>query len=167
MNMKKLIYLLFIIIIQNSFGQISNCNLQNDNKIWIAKFEKAKSNIEKIKLIKDKIKADSIYLETKPKIAEHDQPNAKSDNKNSKGEYCGCRIRFMLTQKEKSIEANLNAKPKLSNVIKSLSAEKIEKLEYVNSKDALSLFGPKCKCGVIYIHVKDKKLQKEINSASI
>ena len=166
--MNKLIYLIFIIILQNSFGQTSNCDLQSENEKWILRFEDAKSNNDKINLIKEKIKADSIYIETMPKIPEQDQPSAKSENRNVNGEFCGCRIRFYFNVgKDKYVEANLNAKPKLSSAVNKLNIQHIKKIEYINKKVALHVFGPWAKAGIIYIYLKSKTLRREINSASI
>jgi hypothetical protein len=135
----------------------SDCNLQTENKVWKFDFSKADSKSERIELIRQKLIADSIYQETKPIInTAHGRINSHEDKL---GNYCGCKISFLLVPKRKGgyYDLNLNTRPNLIKVINSLNVENIEQIFYMleNNNNAL---GPSGKCGVIKLTTKDKEL---------
>ena len=69
--MRKTTYILTILVFGMTYSQEnenSDCNLQSENQLWKAEYEKAESKAERIELIKFKIKSDSIYEQSEPKI---------------------------------------------------------------------------------------------------
>jgi hypothetical protein len=151
---------------QITFSQkivLDTCKLQFENKNWIAVFENAKNDADRIVLIRQKIKSDSIYSEVLAAVPEIDMPSVKTENINADGKFCGCRIRFnVFIDKNTPVEANLNSNPKLSESIDKFNIQTIERIEYINKKDALSLFGPVAKEGVVEIYIKSNSLKRDI-----
>ena len=164
--MKKTFCFLILILSSITFGQNDNetkCELQAQNINWKNKFEKADNESEQIKLIKEKIKSDSIYSEFKPKIITHDTPTITNEVVDANGNKCGCRILFVLRySKKKSIHLNLNSKPKLSSILEKLNNKNIEKIWFVFDKKAEAVYGTQAECGFVEINIQDRKLKKLI-----
>ena len=79
----------------------SVCDLQSENQLWKAEYEKAESKAERIELIKSKIKSDSIYEQSEPKIKTVHSPTIFNEHKNKNGIECGCKILFILHYKKR------------------------------------------------------------------
>ncbi len=141
----------------------SDCALQTENEKWKLEFSKTVSKSEQIELIKQKLVADSIYRATKPVInTAHGRINGHEDED---GNYCGCKILFLLVPKGKSgfYELNLNSRPHLLEVIKSLNKENIGRIFYMLENDNNTL-GPTGRCGIIKLTTTDEELIKRIKN---
>ncbi len=158
--LKKLLYILSIMVLGITHSQDykdSVCSLQAENAEWKLKFSKSASKSEQIEFIRQKLIADSIYVETKPVInTVHGRINSHEDRN---GNYCGCKISFILVPKGKGVRynLNLNSRPNLIEVINSFNEMSVENIFYMleNNNSAL---GPSGKCGVVKLTTKDKDL---------
>ena len=150
-------------IIHSQENTDSDCTLQVENENWKLEFSKTDSKTERIELIKQKLVADSIYRETKPIInTAHGRINGHED---VDGNYCGCKILFLLVPKGKGefYELNLNSRPNLLEVIKSLNKDNIKQIFYMLENDNNTL-GPTGRCGIIKLTTTDEKLIKRIKN---
>ena len=78
----------------------SDCNLQTENQLWKTEYEKAESKAERIELIKSKIKADSIYTQSEPKIKTAHSTTIFNEHADKNGTECGCKILFIFHYKK-------------------------------------------------------------------
>lgn len=168
-NLKKLIYILSIIFFGITYSQENktfDCNLQLENKLWKTEFEKAKSKSERIELIKRKIKSDSIYKQSEPKIITVHSATYYNNHKDKNGNECGCKILFILHyKKRKAIILNLNERPELKIVVEKLNSDNVEQIWYVFKKEtAQAVYGMSGKCGFVQLKITDRKLKRLIKN---
>jgi len=144
----------------------SDCDLQSENQLWKVQYEKAESKAERIELIKSKIKSDSIYEQSEPKIKTAHSPTIFNKHKNKSGIECGCKILFILHyKKRRSIIVNLNERPELSIVVDKLNSENVEQIwsEFKN-ETAQAVYGVAGKCGFVQLKITDRKLKRLIKN---
>ena len=144
----------------------SDCNLHSKNQLWKAEYEKAETKTERIELIKAKIKSDSIYEQSEPKIITVHSPTIINEHKNQDGIECGCKILFIFHyKKRRSIIVNLNDRPELSIVVDKLNSENVERIwsEFKN-ETAQAVYGVAGKCGFIQLRITDRKLKRLIKN---
>jgi len=165
-RMKKTFCFIILIFYSIAFGQNgkeNKCELQAQNITWKTEFEKVENKSQQIKLIKEKIKSDSIFSDFQPKIITHDTPTITNEAVDENGNKCGCKILFVLWySKKKSIRLNLSSKPQLSSILENLNAENIEKIWFVFDKSAEAIYGGQAECGFVQIEARDKKLKRLI-----
>lgn len=158
-----------ILVFGTNFAQEnkqSDCKLELENELWIKEFIKAESKSKKIELIKNKIKADSVYAKYEPKIRTKHSATITNEQVNENGTKCGCKIYFALQYKNRdAIELNLNSKPELSNLIKILNSENIEEIINVFDKTALMIYGSYGECGYVKLKTRNRKLKRKIKSS--
>ena len=144
----------------------SDCNLQSENQLWKAEYEKAESKAERIELIKFKIKSDSIYEQSEPKIKTAHSPTIFNEHKNENGIECGCEILFIFHyKKRRSIIVNLNDRPELSIVVDKLNSENVERIWTEFKKvTAQAVYGVAGKCGFVQLRITDRKLKRLIKN---
>jgi hypothetical protein len=150
-------------IVHSQENKESDCTLQTENEKWKLEFLKTDSKSEQIELIKQKLVADSVYRDTKPVInTAHGRINGHED---ANGNYCGCKILFLLIPKGIGgfYELNLNSRPNLLEVIKSFDKENIKRIFYLLENDNNAL-GPTGRCGIIKLTTTDKELIKQIKN---
>tara|TARA_R110002033_G_scaffold148851_2_gene185964 strand:- start:1928 stop:2404 length:477 start_codon:yes stop_codon:yes gene_type:complete len=150
-------------MVHSQENKVSDCALQTENEKWKLEFSKTDSKSEQIELIKRKLVWDSIYKETKPVInTAHGRINGHEDEN---GNYCGCKILFLLVPQGKGefYELNLNSRPHLLEVIKSLNKENIKRIFYMLENDNNAL-GPTGRCGIIKLTTTDEELIKRIKN---
>jgi len=168
--MKRILFFTLFLCLSNViFAQednTSDCNLQSENKLWKAEYEKAENKSERIKLIKSKIKSDSIYEQSEFKIKTAHSPTIFNEHKNKNGIECGCKILFILHyKKRRSIIVNLNDRPELSIVVDELNSENVERIWSEFKKEtAQAVYGVAGKCGFIQLRIKDRKLKRLIKN---
>ena len=165
--MKKEILLLIILMFFGKIHGQNSCALQEDNISWEKKFEKAQSEVEKIKLIKEKIKSDSTYSVANQNIVIRDGNNNQHYNKN--GDECGCKILFLLEySKKKNVSLNLNLKPKFSKVVEKINLENTDvNFHSFDSKIATSMFGTNGECGFVKITARNRELKKLLKTTGL
>ena len=154
---------MFLGVLYSQEGKDSNCNLRTENENWKLEFKKVDSKSERIELIQQKLIADSIYVETKPVInTSHGRINSHEDKN---GNYCGCKISFILVPKRKRVQysLNLNSHPNLIKVVSSFNESNVEDIFHILDNNNKAL-GPNGKCGVVKITTRDKKLIKLIKN---
>ncbi len=164
--MKKAFYILIFLILEITHAQVKDntkCNLQAENKLWKSEFENNISEIKHIELIKNKIRFDSIYKQSKPNIQSNRSLTIKNENQNLNGIECGCKILFVLNiKKKRAVILNLNEKPELSSLINKLNEKNTELIRYeFDEKKAQSIWGPAGKCGFVTFKITDKKLNRD------
>jgi hypothetical protein len=144
----------------------SDCNLQSENELWKAEYEKTESKAERIELIKTKIKADSIYAQSEPRIKTAHSATIFNEHIAVNGAECGCKILFVLWyKKRKSIIINLNERPELSVVVDKLNSENIEQIWSEFKKEtAQAVYGVSGKCGFVQLKTTDRKLKRLIKN---
>jgi len=144
----------------------SDCNLQKENKLWKMKYEKAESKPEQIDLIKSKIKADSIYIQSEPRIKTVHSATIINEHVDKKGTECGCKILFILHYtKRKAIILNLNERPELTIVVEKLNSDNVEQIMHGFDKEiAQALYGISGKCGFVQLKTTDRKLKRLIKN---
>ena len=147
-------------------NKTSDCDLQTENQLWKAEYEKAESKAERIELIKVKIKADSIYTQSEPKIKTAHSPTIFNEHQDKNGTECGCKILFILHyKKRKSILVNLNEHPELIQVINELNSENVEQIWSEFKKEtAQAVYGLSGKCGFVQLKITDRKLKRLIKN---
>jgi hypothetical protein len=160
---------LTILVFGTTYAQeekTSDCNLQLENKLWKAKYEKAESKTERIELIKRKIKVDSIYEQSEPKIKTVHSATIFNEHADKNGTECGCKILFILHyKKRKSIIVNLNERPELSKVVNELNSENVEQIWSEFKKEiAQAVYGVSGKCGFVQLKITDRKLKRLIKN---
>ena len=164
--MKNLILILgfaFSGILHSQEKKDTICGLRTANEKWKLEFKKAESKSERIDLIKQKLISDSIYVETKPIInTVHGRINSHEDKD---GNYCGCKISFILAPKRKGgfYNLNLNSRPNLIDVVNSLDETNVENIFYILENDNPAL-RPSGICGVVKMTTKDDELIKSIKN---
>ena len=165
--MKKEIVLLIILMFFGKIHGQNPCALPEENIFWKRQFEKAQSKVEKIKLIKEKIKSDSIYSVANQNIVIRDGNNNQHYNKN--GDECGCKILFLLEySKKKSVSLNLNLKQKFSKVVEKINVENTDvNFHSFDSKIATSMFGKNGECGFVIITTKNRELKKLLQTTGL
>ncbi len=169
LNLKNLIYILTILVFGITYAQenkTSDCNLQLENKLWKMEFEKAKSKSERIELIKRKVKSDSIYEQSEPKIITVHSATIFNEHKDKNGTECGCKILFILHyKKRKSIIVNLNERPELNIIVEKLNSDNVEQIWYEFKKEtAQAVYGVSGKCGFVQLKITDRKLKRLIKN---
>lgn len=169
MPLKKILYISTFIFLGIAYAQAdktSDCNLPIENELWKIEFEKAKSKSERIKLIKTKIKADSIYKRTELKIKTVHLPTIINEHENQYGIKCGCKILFVLYYKRrKAITINLNERPELSILVNKLSSENIKQIWFEFEKEtAQAIYGVAGKCGFVQLKITDRNLRQIIKN---
>ena len=164
--MKREIIILIFLFFGKIHGQ-NPCDLSLENISWKSKFEKAQSEIEKIKLIKEKIKFDSVYSPANRNVVIRDGNNNRYYNKN--GDNCGCKILFLLEySKKKNIPLNLSLKPKLSKIVDKINAENTDiYFHSFDQKTSVSMFGSNGECGFVIMTTKNKGLKKLIKTTGL
>jgi len=167
--LRKIIFILTILVFGTTYAQenkTSDCNLQTENKLWKVEYEKAESKTERSELIKTKIKADSIYEQSEPKIKTVHSATIFNEHKDRNGTECGCKILFILHyKKQKSIIINLNETPKLSIIVEKLNSDNIEQIWYEFKKEtAQAVYGISGKCGFVQLKITDRKLKRLIKN---
>jgi hypothetical protein len=131
--LKKTFYILSFLIFgicNSQENSSSDCQLQEENKLWIAKFSNTDSKEKRIELIKNKIISDSVYSYKQPTlVSSHGRFNSHEDNN---GKDCGCKITFFLTYSStrKTIELNLNLYPEQTVIVDSLNPNNIRRIFY-------------------------------------
>jgi len=167
--LRKILYILTILVFGMTYGQenkTSDCDLQSENQLWKAEYEKAESKAERIELIKSKIKSDSIYEQSEPKIKTAHSPTIFNEHKNKNGIECGCKILFILHyKKRRSIIVNLNDRPELNIVVDKLNSENVERIWTEFKKEtAQAVYGVAGKCGFVQLRITDRKLKRLIKN---
>ena len=167
--MKKILYIISFLVFGATFAQenkTSDCNLQSENDLWKTEYENSESNKERIELIKEKIKSDSIYSYREPKIKINHNITFINQHVDKKGTECGCKILFILNyQKQKTIIVNLNERPELNIVVNSLNTENVEQVMFsFDQKTAQDIYGTSSKCGFVQLKVTDRKLKRLIKN---
>ena len=164
--MRKILFILSIFVFGISYSQENvypDCNLQIENEQWKIKFEKTESKTERISLIKQKIKSDSIYSLREPKFKISHSITWYNEQVDEKGNDCGCKILFILYYSKKNlIILNLNSKPELSSILKELNSENIDLFYSFDKLTAQTLYGTSSKCGFIQMTLKDNKIKRKI-----
>ena len=168
-HLRKTLYILAILVFGTTYAQeneTSDCNLQSENRLWKAEYKKAESKAERIELIKTKIKADSIYTQSEPRIKTAHSATIFNEHEDKNGTECGCKILFVLHyKKRKSIIVNLNERPELTVVVEKLNSENIERVWYEFKKEnAQAIYGVSGKCGFIQLKITDRKLKRLIKN---
>jgi hypothetical protein len=168
MNIKSIVYLLFLIITQTFFGQdknAENCDLENKNVEWKNSFINSTTKENKLILIREKIISDTIYREYKPKLTVQCGSSLSAEVINKNGINCGVKILFALNYTPKnSLTLDLNKNPEYLLILEKLNELNIEKIIPVFDKSAQSIYGIYAKSGVVILITKNNKLRKEIKS---
>ena len=163
--MKTIIYLLFLLINQYSFGQnkvADSCDLSTKNIQWKASFEIAESDELKIKLIRDKIISDTIYSEFKPNVIIRCSPSIYAETVDENENNCGIKILFALNYtKKKFIILDLNKNPEYLFIVEKLNEINIHQIYPVFGLGAQALYGIHGKSGAIILKTENKKFIKE------
>ena len=164
--MKKIISFLFLVLSSIAFSQNekgNECDLQAENTRWKTEFEKSENEIQQIKLIKEKIKSDSIYSKFQPKIITHNTPTITNEAVDENGNKCGGKILFILWySKKESIHLDLNTKPQLSSILEKINPENTKSIWFAFDEKAKSVYGNQAQFGFVQIEVRDKKIKKLI-----
>lgn len=159
----KNILLIFILFSQNNFSQkISVRELSiKENLEWISKFKLIENQPDKIENIINKIKLDSIinynpivtYITKNGHI--HDSLDTTKPSK----------IVFVLSQKKTMWLLDLNQFPNFSNVLKFITADKVDDVYLLDNKASKTLFGYRGDSGTIMIKSNNKKLKRLLKKA--
>lgn len=162
----KLLFILIVISLQTVKAQdnkISDCKLQENNKLWKIKYKKSENKNEKISLIKEKIQFDSLFTPFTPKIRIPHSATITNEHIDNNGSKCGGKILFILYHKKmESIFLNLNEKPNLSSLVSKINTENIKQIDYLESETARAVYGTRAKYGVIILRTDDRNLKKTI-----
>jgi hypothetical protein len=168
-HLRKILYILSILVFGTTYAQENktcDCNLQTENKLWKAEYEKAESKTERINLVKSKIKSDPIYKQSEPKIKTAHSPTIINEHEDPDGIECGCKILFIFHyKKRRSIIVNLNERPELSIVVDKLNSENVERIwSEFKRETAQAVYGVAGKCGFIQLRITDRKLKRLIKN---
>ena len=141
---------------ESAAGQDSNkgdCSLQKENEIWKSKYLATELKSDRIKLLKEKILADSIYRLRQPElITVHGPINNYEDQD---GINCGCKIYIILVpRKTKFLPLDLGNNHDLMPVLHAINTENIDTIYH--NLDQKKYRGTNC--GVIKLTTKDKEL---------
>ena len=169
-QLKKILYILIIFVFGIGFAQekeASDCNLQTENELWKADYEKSESQVQRIELIKQKIIADSVYIQFEPKIITTHSATIINKFVDANGNDCGCKILFILYyKKRKAIVLDLQLRPELNVIVEKLNSENIADIFHSFEKEtARAIYGAESgKCGFVQMTVKERKLKKLIKN---
>ena len=155
-----------MILHQQLFGQdlvTDGCDLKNKNIEWTTCFENEVTIKMKLRLIREKIIADSIYGVLKPKLLKKCHPSIFAETVDSNGKHCGVKILFILRYtKKKSVILDLNKNPDYICIVEKLNEIKIESVFPIFGRKALALYGSLGQSGVVILTTKNKQLRKQI-----
>lgn len=164
---QKLLFLslLFTIICFGQNTKIDSLASKNSNLNWINSLEEVNTKGEKLKVIIEKIKTDSIISQSditeKIVIKVNDGENVNDAiNKKTK-----CKIVFVLIQGKVGHLLDLNQYPNYSVVLKYLTEETIDSIEILKDEKATSLYGSRAICGAVIMKSNNKKLKKLIRKS--
>ncbi|WP_284653542.1 hypothetical protein [Flavobacterium terrisoli] len=159
--MKKLF--LFLLLSSTAFSQPKTVREKSieSNLDWIKRFEENVTMKEKLNLIIEKVKQDSI-ISYNPIITYISNGHIHDSIDSSKN----CKILFVLNQKRNMWLIDLNQFPKYSKILKFITAEKIEKINVINQNAGIAVFGQRGGCGVIMINSHSGKLKRLFKKAS-
>lgn len=158
----KLFYLnlLFAIICFGQNPKIDSLTSKNFSENWINDLKKINTKEEKLKVIIEKIKIDSVISQADIsekiviKVSEGENVN-DAINKKTK-----CKILFVLNQKKVGHILDLNRFPNYSIILKYLTIENIKSIEVLENENAISNYGSSASCGVVILNTNDRKLRK-------
>ncbi|WP_417445053.1 hypothetical protein [Joostella sp.] len=160
MIFKNIFTLCIILIATNSFSQTTECNLQKENKAWLAEFRKTDNIPDQLSLIIQKIKSDTVYTRLKSVINKpHSSRIHNYVDKNNN--LCGTKILFTID----SHKIDLNERPSYIKAINELSTNQIESITFIEPKMASALFGSHGNKGAVMINSKNEILNTLINKA--
>jgi hypothetical protein len=164
---QKLLFLtlLFTIICFGQNTKVDSLTSKNSNLNWIKRLEEVNTKGDKLKVIIEKIKTDSIISQSdiieKIVINVNDGENVNDAiNKKTK-----CKIVFVLIQGKVGHLLDLNQYPNYSVALKYLTEETIDSIEILKDEKATSLYGSRAICGVVEMKSNNRKLKKLIRKS--
>lgn len=132
------------------------------NSDWIREFEEKKGKLEKLNLIIEKVKLDSI-IDYNPVITYISKTGHIHDSIDSSK---SCKILFILNQKRYMWLLDLNQFPKYSKILKYIDVNEIKRIEVLSERASIASFGQRGACGVIMIKSNNRKLKRLFKKAS-
>lgn len=160
--MKKTLITILLILTNYCFGQNPDKQVvieRTENLNWVENLEKINSKAQRIQIIIEKIKRDSI-VEFKNadrivvKLKEGENVNDAINRQSN------CKVLFVLNQKKVGYLLDLNQYPNYSDILKYLTSDSINSIEILKGEKATSIYGSRASCGVIILKSEDKKLRK-------
>ncbi|MEL4307699.1 hypothetical protein [Joostella sp. CR20] len=161
MNLKNITTLIvFTLIFTTSIAQAQSsteCNLQKENEVWLAKFKQTNSLAEQLELIQQKIIADSVYTRFKSKIT---TPHSSTiiNYTDINNNLCGRKILFTID----SHKIDINEQPALSPIVRNITASNIKSIQYMEPKTAAALFGAHSEKGAVLIQTKNNEVATQL-----
>lgn len=163
----KLLFLslLFTIIIFGQNPKIDSLMSKKSNLNWINTLKEVKTKDEKLTIIIEKIKKDSII--SQPDIIEKIVINVnEGENINDAiNKKTKCKIVFVLIQGKVGHLLDLNQYPNYSAALKYLTEETIDSIEILKDEKAISLYGSLAICGAVIMKSNNRKLKKLIRKS--
>jgi hypothetical protein len=142
------------------FAQNSKSNFVLESELFMQKLDSTKLKSEKINLIKQKIKEDSIF-----EFSNSDRIIIRVDKnetiKEALERRVECKILFLINYKKSLKILDLYEFPELSNFVNALNDKVITEIETLNKKRAMELFGGQGNCGTLILKT-DYKMLKNI-----
>lgn len=158
----KLLYLnlLFVIICFGQNFKIDSLTSKKFNANWINELKKINTTEEKLKVIIEKIKIDSVIskVDISEKITiKADEGESVIDMINKKTK---CKILFVLNQKKIGRILDLNRFPNNSLILNFLTIDNVKSIEILEHENAISIYGSNASFGVVILNSDDRKLRK-------
>ena len=148
-----------ILLISIIYAQNSKSKFVVESESFLQKLDSTKLKSEKINLIKQKIKNDSVF-----EFTNSDRVIIRV-NKNETVQQAlerrvECKILFFINYKKSLLLLDLFKNPDLNNFIDELDENIITEIEIFKPKRAMELFGVRGNCGTIILKTNYKMLKK-------
>ena len=163
----KLLFLslLFTIIIFGQNSKIDYLISKNSNLNWVNSLIEINTKEEKLTIIIEKIKKDSIISQSDIIEKIVIKTNEGENINDAIDKTTKCKIVFVLIQGKVGHLLDLNQYPNYSVALNYLTGETIDSIEILKGEKATSLYGFRAICGVVIMKSNNRKLKKLIRKS--